>query len=491
MASFREEFYRYDGDAVRDAFSVRVCVVLNRAYRVDGDGNFVVAVKVTQGNDKRFFINIDGIRLSEADFDAMCREQETTRGRLKRYADVGKRINDTFGRVCIMINDMMFEGSFTFDEFKKRWRHYGKVVLADFSPYVLWKQVAESKSAGTESNYKCALKRFTEDMGENMRFRDINKNVVNQWRGKMIKDGLSKTTVNIYLRALRVVLNEAARVMQSSDTRQIFDGLAIGGRNSYNDRKEHYLTVEQWRLLWDFYESEGNGNAVYMSWRPDFQRDRMDALGMMLFMYLADGMNLIDVLNLRYDDYYYQHERRQFHFLRQKVADRTGAKVVFPVLKQMRVILERQGKKEERGGLVFGYLEGKVQFGVYDKENERELRRLTGLYNSNIADRMKYIAKAVGLEVNPTPTWCRHSFASNLIQAGVPREYITASMAHIDKDTTDNYIDRYSYEQMVDYNSRLLADPLSKNKEMLKKLLSGMSKDEILALINENKSKEG
>lgn len=214
----------------------------------------------------------------------------------------------------------------------------------------------------------------------------------------------------------------------------------------------------------------------------------MEALAMMLFMYLADGMNLRDVLKLRYDSYYFQHDKKQLHFQRQKVKDRSDSRVVFPVLPQIRVILERHGEPEVRDGLVFGYLKeflSKRRRYMDEKEKEREERRLTALYNSVIGDRMVHIAKAVGLEVEPTPTWCRHSFASNLTQADVPKEYISASMAHSNGDTTDNYIDMYSYDQMVDYNSRLLADPADKEREQLKKLLAGMSKEELLAMIEE------
>ncbi len=484
MASFREEVFKHEGDAEHEAYSVRVCVVLNRAARADNSGNFIVAVKVTQGDARRFFINVEGMRVSEDDFGAMCREQEVMKGRLKRYADIGKKVNEAFDRVCAMICNMVYDNSFTFEEFKKRWKMYGRMVMEDFSPYVLWQQVAGNKSAGTESSYMCAYNRFVADMGDKLRFVDFNRPMVMRWRNKMISDGISKTTVNIYMRALRVVLNEALKLRQISDVKQLFDGLAIGGKNSYNDRKEHYLSVEQWRRLWEFYETRGDGNVVYQSWRTDIQKDRMEALGMMLFMYLADGMNLRDVLNLRYDEYYYQHDRKQLHFQRQKVADRSGTRVVFPILEQMRMILERQGEKEERGGLVFGYLKGKVKLNTFYKEDKKEERRLTALYNSIIGDRMKHVVKAVGLEVEPTPTWCRHSFASNLIQAGVPKEYISASMAHSTNDTTDNYIDRYSYEQMVDYNSRLLEDPLKKDKERLKKLLAGMSREDVLAMLD-------
>ena len=69
------------------------------------------------------------------------------------------------------------------------------------------------------------------------------------------------------------------------EPKMLFSKMAIGGKNSYEDRKEHYLSIEQWRKLWHFYETKGEGNAVYETWRPSYQRNRMEALGMMLFMY--------------------------------------------------------------------------------------------------------------------------------------------------------------------------------------------------------------
>ena len=488
MASFRKDKLKYEGSPERGAFSVSLNVVLNRAARANADGKFLVAVKITQGDDKRYFVNVDDLRIAEADFNAMCREYSVLKGR-GRYADICTRINATYDRVLTLIENRVLDGSFDFEELKAMWQNFKDSDSLEFSPYELWEKVASEKSAGTEESYMYALSRFKADMGLRVRFGDFTKLLVEKWKSKMIKDGLSKTTINIYLRTLRVVLNETVqRHLLSIEPKILFSKMAIGGKNSYDNRKEQYLSVEQWRKLWQFYETNGDGNEIYQSWRPSYQRDRMEALGMMLFMYLADGMNLRDVLKLRYDSYYFQHDKKQLHFQRQKVKERSGSKVVFPVLPQVRVILERHGEPEERDGLVFGNLKdffSKRRRYLDEKEIDREERRLTALYNSVIGDRMVHIARAVGLEVEPTPTWCRHSFASNLTQAGVPKEYISASMAHSDGDTTSNYIDKYSYEQMVDYNSRLLADPADNEREQLKKLLAGMSKENLLALLKE------
>ena len=488
MVTFRSDRLKYDGSSEREAFKVSLTVVLNRAARANADGKFLVAVKITQGNDKRYFVNVDEVRIAEADFIAMCREHSVLRGGRGRYVDICTKIDATYDKVLALVESRVLDGSFDFDDFKSAWQSFKDSSTAEMTPYELWVKVASEKSAGTEESYMNALSRFRVDMGERVRFSDFSKPFIEKWREKMVARGLSKTTANIYLRALRVVLNEALLLrLISVDPKALFKKLAIGGKNSYDDRKEHYLSVGQWRKLWHFYETNGEGNEVFQKWRSDYQRDRMEALGMMLFMYLADGMNLRDVLKLRYDNYYYQHDKKQLHFQRQKVRERSGAKVIFPVLPQMRVILERHGEPEVRDGLVFGYLKGFLAKKRHSdgKEAEREERRLTALFNSTIGDRMKSVAKAVGLEVEPTPTWCRRSFASNLIQAGVPKEYISASMAHSSGDTTDNYIDRYSYEQMVDYNSRLLADPAEKERERLKELLASMSKEELRDLLKD------
>jgi integrase len=184
-------------------------------------------------------------------------------------------------------------------------------------------------------------------------------------------------------------------------------------------------------------------------------------------------MNLRDVLSLRYDDYYFSHGRKQMRFTRHKVADRTAATVVFPILPELRIILDRQANKETRNGLVFNTLS--KCFG-----NDAEERRQTQLLNHVVRDRMRQVCYALNIGVDVTGTWARHSFATNLIQGNVPRDYIVQSMAHSAGDTTDNYIDTYSYEQMYEYNSKLLHKD---SKPSLLASLQALSGDELKALL--------
>lgn len=451
-----------------DKISVRM--VLDTKHRADSNGCRLVVVRIIK-EGRSLYVSANE-RFTEKDFEDICQAEANN---TKKYKDVRKRLGDVFDRVCGKVKELVADDDFTFENFKRK--YYNLIDPNETTVYSLWRDVAADKSAGTEDSYLNALNRFIADMGKKVIFQDVDAKFISTWKDRMTDAGLSKTTANIYLRAFRVVLNASIEHgYVKGDTKTLFKKMQIGGKNSFNSRKHEYLDVQAWRKLWEFYKTEGDDNEIYASWRSDYKRNNMEALGLMLFMYLGAGLNLADLLRLRYDDFYFSHGKAMFRFQRKKVAGRTDAEVVFPILPEIRIILDRQGEKEERSGLVFGYLKDKL-----GRIDEREERRLCALINSTIRARMKNVAKAVGLEVEPSPTWCRHSFATNLIQAGVPKDYVSASMAHSSgsSDITDNYIERYSREQMVEYNSRLLANTSKNDTERLKALLKGMTIEQI------------
>ena len=70
---------------------------------------------------------------------------------------------------------------------------------------------------------------------------------------------------------------------------------------------------------------------------------------------------------------------------------------------------------------------------------------------------VRRLVKSMGWEVQPSCTWCRHSFATNLTHAGVPHNYISESMGHsVDTNITNRYIDAFPLAQQMEFNSRLL-----------------------------------
>ena len=106
----------------------------------------------------------------------------------------------------------------------------------------------------------------------------------------------------------------------------------------------------------------------------------------------------------------------------------------------------------------------------------------------SIREHMAKIADLIGLEQQPSPTWARHSFATNLNNSGhVPYKYISDSMGHSGNgDITSNYIGAYPLEKMLEYNSYLLKESKpADNKSTLLEILKGLSEEERAELMKE------
>lgn len=167
----------------------------------------------------------------------------------RRFSTVRDRLGKAFARVETVARELDAEGAFTLDDFKTR--YYNKQQAEAVTLYTLWEEAAKAKSAGTEESYMQALRRFRADMGKAVRMTEITPELVARWRERMVGSGLSKTTANIYLRAARVVVNEAVRRnLLAVNTATLFADLTIGGRNSYQSRRHEYMDVPTWRRLW-------------------------------------------------------------------------------------------------------------------------------------------------------------------------------------------------------------------------------------------------
>jgi integrase len=429
-------------------------------------------------NRQSIFIQI-GNSYTFADYNAMCEAESDPKSRamLAKRKELYKIFNHVESIIKELAGDESDDDNiFTFESFKVKF--YGLAANNEMTLYQLWRDTADNKNIKTKECYLQALNRFTKDMGKKVTFDNVNRNLITKWRNIMLAD-ISKTTTNIYLRAFSVVCHEAeSQHLIKTESTTLFKGLTIRGKNSSNSRKHEYLQVSDWQKLWQFYDSKGNANVAFNIWRSDYKVSRIEALGMLLFMYLGNGMNLRDVFSVRYDSYYYSTNKRQFRFFRHKVADRTtAAEIVMPILPEMRTIIDRYNQahniKETEGALVFPYLKGIT--------DEAEQIRMTALANHVIRDSMKAVSVAVGLSCVPTPTWARHSFASNLTQAGIDKDYISAQMGHVESNsTTDNYVDHYGYNKMVEYNSKLLHND---SKPSLLAALQALSRDELKELL--------
>lgn len=353
------------------------------------------------------------------------------------------------------------------------------------SIYLIWNEYIKNKvdndKAGSARIGRDIRNRFIKDNGEDVCFADIDHNFIQKWVEKMKKDQLSSTYIGIVLRTFRTIVNIAiTRGLINGNTKEMFKD---SGYNKKCSRKHEFLDVPTMRKLYEFWEKneakDENGKELFMKKEKDAMfRD----LGLFLFMYLGNGQNLADTLRLEYDDWYFATHGKQLRFYRHKTQDRSeeDSEVIFPVTPEIRKILDRYATEPLLGRRVFPIMKDSIS-----AEKEGWVIQRYGKY---IRKHMIKVAKILGMEQYPTPTWARHSFATNLNNSGqVPYKYIKDSMGHSSGgDITSNYIGAYPLAKMLEYNAYLLYEnkPID-NKAALLDLLRNMSSEERTALMKE------
>ena len=351
----------------------------------------------------------------------------------------------------------------------------------------------------TSESYECALKSFKKILGENAIVGfNISAAEIQKWKegmhnGIKDKDGkiigkISDTTAGIYLRACRAVWNRCLREGYLKDVPYPFSNKKEKGLVSIPKsakRRQNYLNVGQMTELYNLFVSK-----EYPShWPKEYKQKAHYSLGLFLAQYLCNGFNLADAGRLTYDAYYYQNQGKAFRFNRKKTAGRSqdGSEVIIPVIEPLKYILDEIAAKPNRDGFVFpDILKGST--------SEEERRKQTSQENSNIKDRVRKICLEVlhwDESISPSGTWCRHSFATNLRNAGVELDYISESMGHAvtDHSITQIYIEHYPLEKQMEYNSKLLnLTPQTTNRDELIAQLSSLSIEELNLLLSKMKN---
>ena len=443
----------------RRAKEGKVLLVMTLDHRNGTDKAMPVCVRVGIGTLRRYFL-MSGERYTLEEFASIINEGNRKQGQKR------KEFDDYFEMYKRATKRLVDDGVLSPAEFMETLRTNVNGLLKEAKNkgttiYDVWeqllKELEEANRIGTRNNYRDALKRFKADMGEKVPNSVINQQLVDKWIAKMQKpkhgNPLSATTIGIYLRAFRVVVRRAASMgVLLADKMDMFKGLKDVNRKG--SRKEWYLNVEKMSRLFDFFEKgEAKDQEGKKLFEAEYRKRLFRSLGLFLFSYMANGANLADLAKLRYDEFYFIHEQKAMRFTRQKTMRETdGVEVIFPILPQMKAILERIANKPQRGALVFDIIKENME--------ENRIKELVYLENSNIRDRMEVITKLLGMEDKPTSTWCRHSYATNLRDAGISTEYISTMMGHTitsGSATTLNYLSRYNMATMVTNNSKLLS----------------------------------
>lgn len=437
-----------------------------------------IVLRVTK-ESKRLYLPV-GEKSTWSNWLEMCKHEQSTRVRAdsERRTQLKKHINNLKPIVC----EMADAGTFSLARIKDR---YNGIADDNNTIYSIWDEYIQEKKekgdAGTARVGRDIRNRFIKDHGKDVVFAEIDRSFIQKWESNLKKSGLSTTYISIILRSFRTIVNRAiSKSYIKGNTKEMFKDT---GYNKIASRKHEFLDVATMHKLYEFWEKDEakdeNGNEKFL---PKEKYALFRDLGLFLFMYLGDGQNLADTLRLEYDEWYFATHGKQFRFLRHKTKERNkkSSEVIFPITPEIKKILDKYANEPKLGQRVFPIMK---QFLTPEKEMWVVQR-----YNKYIRKHVRKVAGMLKIEQQPSPTWARHSFATNLNNSGrVPYKYISDSMGHSSSgDITSNYIGTYPLAKMLEYNSYLLNENgPADDKAALLNLLKGMSEEERAALMAE------
>ncbi|MDZ7603987.1 MAG: site-specific integrase [Cyclobacteriaceae bacterium] len=270
---------------------------------------------------------------------------------------------------------------------------------------------------GTAFVYRDARKSL-QKFKSKLAFNQITPEFLREYDARLKKEQKSISTIGIYMRHLRAVVNRAIEAGIIDQKNYPF------GKNKYQIKAplniKKALTLDQIRKIFDYPVNEGTNQH--------FARD------MWVFSYLCNGMNIKDVISLKFknihgDVIYYDRSKTSNTIQNPKP-------IIINLLPQATEIIERWGNKKRRDNdYVFPILT--------DIIDEVEKKRMKDLLIRSINHFMRRIGKDIGLEKNITTYSARHSFATVLKRTGAPMEFISEAMGHKSLQTTEAYLESF------------------------------------------------
>lgn len=303
-------------------------------------------------------------------------------------------------------------------------------VYATFDSYV--KDLFSAKRIGTACSYQTAKRSF-ENYVPKLNFNEVTPAFLKNYESFMIEKGNSITTVAIYIRSLRTIINLAKEKGIITHEQYPF------GQKS---KKKYEIPIgSNIKKAISAIEIKKIKDVGNLDKSAEFARD------IWLFSFYCNGMNMTDICSLKFEDI----QDGFIHYFRHKTmrTQRDKKPIEVYLSDTANSIIQKWGKK--------GVNPSDYIFNVIDVNMGHEEKfRVTNNFTRSVNHYMGIIGKNLKLNCNLTTYVARHSYATLLKIMGTSIEEISESLGHSNVSTTKSYLDSFPKE-----HKKTTADKLS------------------------------
>lgn len=426
-----------------------VSAVLRRGHAKD-DGSCPVKIRVTWNRVHRFYsVRVDGKPLfMSGQIDELDDSDELKRllSDNVRREDKKKQKNAIIEKLSaarVAVKKVSNGRTFTFDRFEREFlnQESKKGILHLFETYL--QGLLSEERIGAYESYKNAYHAFNRFRGGNTQTKDdsfvrgkeilpedLTTEVLKKFDVALKTRGCNKTTIGIYMRALRIIFNNAVDLNPSLAEFYPFSRKQNDNKRykirSGSGKKGQALTIEQLQK--------------FIQTKPIERTAEWEAKQYWLFMFYASGMNMADVAALTYDCVHWDAIR----YVRKKTQDteRKEEVIEIPLSEALKKIILSIGNPDKSSS---AYV-----FPILSKNMDAlKVKAATKQKTKTINKWLSRLCKDNDLP-EITSYWSRHTSATLLRDAGASVEMISELLGHSDVKVTREYLKRFSIQKKND-----------------------------------------
>jgi integrase len=389
------------------------------------DGKYPVKLRVTYNRKQRYYAT--NITMTQAEYSLVSSQKPKAGHKVTRL-----KLDALEQKANAIIEKMP---AFDFNGFERK-LHSNQPTGNDLFAYyeVVISELIKEEKLGTASNYESSMKSL-KSFRTKVAFSDVTVEFLKSYELWMAREGNSISTVGIYLRPLRAILNRA-----------IGEGVITKEHNyPFGPKNRQKYQIPASKNVKKALSKSQLGQLFVYDPMPGWEEKALD---FWKFSYLANGMNMKDIANLRYKDI----DGEYIRFYRAKSLD--ASQVITPitvvVTEDLMNIINKWGNQDKHPD--------KLIFPILNATDPPEKRRADLQQFIKMVNKyMKRIAANLGIDRPITTYYARHSFSTVLKRSGVDIQFISESLGHKSVSTTRSYLDSFEDDAKKDI-ARLLTN---------------------------------
>lgn len=418
-----------------------VAAILKRGHTNSNDEH-PVKIRVTFNRVQKFYpVSVDGKPLY---MDSTAWEKMWSKDALKALKNLKDRI-ESVKALAIAARDKISHGRvFTFDRFEREFlnQESKKGILYLYEKYL--QQLLEDDRIGSYESYKSAYHSFNKFRGGRTQSKeapfargkeilpeDLTTDILKKYDAWLKEGGCNKTSIGIYMRALRIIYNNAVDINPSLAEFYPFSKKQNDNKRykirSGSGKKGQAMTMEDLQKFINTSPIEGT---------PEWEAKQY-----WLFMFYASGMNMADVAALRHENIKIRENLIRYVRRKTKDTERNEEVIEIPLSLTLQNILVAIGNPDKSQAYVFPILSKDM--------NPRKMKAVTKQKTKIINKWLSRLCKENDLP-EITTYWSRHTSATLLRDSGVSVEMISELLGHSDVKVTKEYLKGFSIKKKSD-----------------------------------------